>query len=289
VSNLHEGQQRLTRFKLAVQHCYSDLSPQERKVADFLVSEEKGITDIDLGEISKRSGTSNASVVRFCKRLGYNGLKELKIDLCDTESFDNSMVSWDDDYDTIFSKVFSQSIKTMETSFHTTSSKMLLQASELIASASTIDIIAVGGSSLVAGYCKTELLRLGKHINSLTDVYSIEKLSASLITPPADLLIAVSCSGETACVVKAASAALKRGSRLVAVTTSPGSTLAKLTDTVVYSNICPVFCDDVHSYTRIVQITQITTMYLMAVSIMGKNDASFKANYIDETNYRNIV
>lgn len=56
-----------------------ELSILERKVSTYLLKHEDKLMGMDISEIAKASGVSKATVVRFCKALGFNGLKDFKI------------------------------------------------------------------------------------------------------------------------------------------------------------------------------------------------------------------
>ena len=56
-----------------------ELSILERKVSTYLLKHEDKLMEMDIAEIAKASGVSKATVVRFCKALGFKGLKDFKI------------------------------------------------------------------------------------------------------------------------------------------------------------------------------------------------------------------
>lgn len=56
-----------------------ELSTLERKVAKYLLKHEDKIQSLDIADIAKNADVSKATVVRFCKALGFNGLKDFKI------------------------------------------------------------------------------------------------------------------------------------------------------------------------------------------------------------------
>lgn len=279
----------MTRFSAIVKRSYPALSREERKVADFLISSGvDSFANLSLPDIAKKSGTSNSAVVRFCKKIGYSGLKEAKIAFCVKETPQGDSVEWNDDFSLIFSKVFTQSIRTLEDSYVEGLASDIENAAQMLEKARNINIIGVGGSSLVATHCATELMRLGKRVSSFTDAYTVRKVGASPMTPSFEILIAISCSGSTPCIVTTVQASKKKGVKVIALTASRESALARIADVAIYSNAHHVFCDDYHSYTRIVQMVQINAMYLMLATLMGQKDETFKASYLEETNYHKV-
>src|SRR3954470_1837699 len=61
----------------------SGLSPKERAVADFFVRHHEEAAFPSAAEIAERLGTSDATVVRAVKALGYSGIPELRRELID--------------------------------------------------------------------------------------------------------------------------------------------------------------------------------------------------------------
>lgn len=56
----------------------SNLSSNEKEVAQFLLSNKENIKHLSITEISKNTFTSPSTTVRLAQKLGYNGWKELK-------------------------------------------------------------------------------------------------------------------------------------------------------------------------------------------------------------------
>jgi DNA-binding MurR/RpiR family transcriptional regulator len=59
------------------------LSPKERAVADFYAEHREEAAFLSAAEIAERLGTSDATVVRAVKALGYSGIPELRRELID--------------------------------------------------------------------------------------------------------------------------------------------------------------------------------------------------------------
>ena len=54
------------------------LSPSETRVADFILSEPNPISQMSVGELARRVGVSEPTVIRLCRRLGYKGFRDFK-------------------------------------------------------------------------------------------------------------------------------------------------------------------------------------------------------------------
>jgi len=66
-------------FRDLIVKAHADLSPQQRVVADFLLEHLDEAALLSLPELAERSGISEATVVRFARRLGFSGFSELRL------------------------------------------------------------------------------------------------------------------------------------------------------------------------------------------------------------------
>lgn len=58
--------------------CYSELSPQEQRVAEFVMDHFADLVSYNSAELARLSGVSKATVSRLFKRLGYERFKEMR-------------------------------------------------------------------------------------------------------------------------------------------------------------------------------------------------------------------
>lgn len=66
-------------FRDLIVKAHPDLSPQQRVVADFLLEHLDEAALLSLPELAERSKISEATVVRFARRLGFSGFSELRL------------------------------------------------------------------------------------------------------------------------------------------------------------------------------------------------------------------
>ncbi len=60
---------------------YDSFFDAEKKIADYILEHKDEIIDMTVAELALASGTSDATVSRFCRRCGFNGFHHLKINL----------------------------------------------------------------------------------------------------------------------------------------------------------------------------------------------------------------
>ena len=60
---------------------YDQFFDSEKKIAKYILNNHKKVVDMTVSELAKESDVSEASVSRFCKRIGVKGFHQLKIGL----------------------------------------------------------------------------------------------------------------------------------------------------------------------------------------------------------------
>ncbi len=60
---------------------YEQFFDAEKKIADFIMEHKKSVVDMTVAQLARASGTSDATVSRFCRRCGFKGFQSLKMDL----------------------------------------------------------------------------------------------------------------------------------------------------------------------------------------------------------------
>jgi DNA-binding MurR/RpiR family transcriptional regulator len=64
-----------------IQEHYDNIFNAEKKVADFILSNPEKAVNANVSELASFSGVSDATVIRFCKHIGYQGYYQLRINL----------------------------------------------------------------------------------------------------------------------------------------------------------------------------------------------------------------
>ena len=60
---------------------YNQIFMAERKVADFVLENPERAVNANVSELANLSGVSDATVIRFCKRIGFQGHYQFRITL----------------------------------------------------------------------------------------------------------------------------------------------------------------------------------------------------------------
>ena len=203
------------------------LSPSEKRVAEWILEHPRAATDATLAYIAGECQTSEPTVLRFCRRLGLGGFRELGVRLAESLSAPGSYVhrdvSADDSSSDAVMKVMDASIQSLVEMRSALSGMPIDEAAEAMAAARQIAFAGLGASGHVARDACHKFFRLGIPCSSLLDTPMI--LQFASIAEPDDVLVLLSHTGRWRDFEQAATIARERGATVIAIT-NPESGLA---------------------------------------------------------------
>ena len=210
-----------------IQQQTSDLSRAEQRVARWVLEHPKQAVRATLAEVAKQCGTSEPTVIRFCRHVGLGGFRDFTIRLTETLSRPGSNVhtnvSSEDTASDAVTKVLDASIRSLIDMHSQLSSMPVDDAVVAMVSARQLAFAGLGASGHVANDACNKFFRLGIPCTTLTDPSSILQFAA--IATMQDVLIITSHSGRWPELVRASEIARDRGATVIALT-DPKSALA---------------------------------------------------------------
>ena len=203
------------------------LSRAERRVGQWLLAHPRQAAEATLAEVAGACGASEPTVIRFCRRLGLGGFRELTIRLTEALSrpvgYVHRDVLADDKAVDAAIKVLDASIQSLIEVRAELSSIPIERAVAILAGARQIVFAGLGASACVARDACHKFFRLGTPCSALTDTPSILQYAA--IAGSADVMLVISKTGQAPEIVRAA--ARRSGGATVIALTDPGSPLAR--------------------------------------------------------------
>ncbi len=204
------------------------LSPSERRVGQWILDHPKEAASTTLARLAGECGTSEPTVVRFCRRVGLGGFRELAIRLTEALSQPATIVHRDvgpdDSTSDAVIKVMDASIQSLIEMRAQLSSMPIDEAVNAMASARQIAFAGLGASGHVARDASHKFFRLGIPCTSLRDTSMILQFAA--IVEPDDVLVLLSHTGRWPQLSTAARLARERGATVIALT-NPDSKIAE--------------------------------------------------------------
>ena len=80
-----DGVIQMNEIKIKLQFLIPSLPRAEKIVAEYMLSHAEQISDMTIAMLSEESKASEATISRFCKRLGYSSFVQLKQDFAKSE------------------------------------------------------------------------------------------------------------------------------------------------------------------------------------------------------------
>jgi len=152
------------------------LSPAERRVGRFLVEHREEAAFLSAAEIGQQLGTSDATVVRTVKSLGYAGLGELRRELIDalraratpTVRLGRSLEAAGDDAARAFDQALAHEVELIEQARARLVRENVVRAVDLLTRADRVVCAGIGPSGALADYFTLRLGRLGRQTLAVT-------------------------------------------------------------------------------------------------------------------------
>lgn len=203
------------------------LSKKLRLVADYVIENAHDVQFQTITELARNTQTSEATVVRLCRDMGYKGYSDfrmaLAVDLSQTANQNQPQMEGD------ICDISAQSaVDSLQDTAKLIDRKSLNRICELVHNAQFIGCVGVGASSIVGRYLAYRLVRIGKKAIMYEDTH-LAAMSAGR-SCAGDLWFSVSSSGSTKEVIHAASQAHRRNVPVVALTNISHSPLSAISD-----------------------------------------------------------
>ncbi|MCD6449454.1 MAG: MurR/RpiR family transcriptional regulator [Thermotogaceae bacterium] len=237
----------MSRVLTLVNSRYDSMTNSEKKVAKTILSTDtKEILKMTVNEMANLCNVSEATIIRFVKKLGFDSFQEFKLSIAmempnnlQNQDMDITIEKWEDP-NSILKKVLVGFIRTIESTANIQNMNNFISAVNMIRSANKIEIYGVGASGAVAKVFQYKLLRTGFPATAIEDPH-MQCISAANLKP-GDLAIGISQSGSTKDTVDSLATAKKRKASTIAITDHVNSPITKYADIVIetYSRENPV-------------------------------------------------
>lgn len=262
----------ITRIKAA----YSSLRKAERKAADQILSsqepeEREQLLNMSILELADKASVSEASVIRFCKQLGYSGFSELKLRLAQEwgSSWERERAVRDlhitsaDKAEELPEKVIGRTIRALEDTSKIIDKEQYMKAVRAIAAAKSVDIYGVGTSFAVALDLVSKLVKLGIRCQAYADSHI--QIMTALSLDPDCVAIGISHSGRTRETVEALRTAGETGATAICITNSLASPITEAADIKL---LTACYETDFFSETMVSRISQLAIIDMIYLGIL---------------------
>lgn len=251
---------------------YDSFSKSEKKIADFIMENPDNVLPMYITELAECSGSSEATIVRFCRKLGFEGYQQFKLALAkesNVRPVSENITSEDSAYD-IFSKVCEDIYCSLEKTKQTIDGSHLQICCDKLLSAEKIIIFGLGNSASVALDACHKMFRLGLNAIAYTDNHM--QAIAAAHTNEKSVVIGISHSGHSRDIVQAMQTAKDRGATTISLTSEKKSPIVKASDIVLYTVSDETNYRILGLSSRIAQLAIIDTIYSYLVCQLDNSE-----------------
>ena len=290
----------MASIELRVRSIYDSLSNAEKKVADYFLNNLENVFNKPIAQLAVEAGVSKVAWVRFCKDIGFDGLKDLKKALFAQmrEKSDETVADpFSDIRDVVNTKSMIESIKQSSVRAIQDTAEMLdpdtlEEAAKIILNADSVRIFGVGASGMVGEDLHSKLMRINKTSYFSADHHSQLTYAANMTSR--DVAVLISMSGTTSEMMEILSLVKRCGTPSIALTKYSKTPLALNADTVLYISAPEITKRSGAMSSRLAQLIVIDTLFTAVAHMdydavaerLEKSHESIRSHRISSSNNR---
>ncbi|MEO2206331.1 MurR/RpiR family transcriptional regulator [Paenibacillus pabuli] len=223
----------------ALQQELDGLPSQERRIAEVILQSPSDIPGWTINHLAEQSGTSPATVTRFCKSFHFKGFPDFKMKLAAELSHSTDKTAYQDivagnPLSKIVEAIEANHIASIADTTRLLDLGRLEHAVQLLCHARRIDLYGVATSSIVTQDFYQKIVRIGKSCTAFSDSH-MQITSASSLGE-GDVAMAVSYSGETPETIDALHCAKQAGAATISLTSYGNNKLAAVSDIPLFTS-----------------------------------------------------
>jgi len=217
-----------------ISQAYYDLTASEKKAADYLMSHQQESQFMSIAELADECGVAEATISRFCRRLGYKGYNAFKLAIANaTARLTHPDASDDEGGSTSFEDMAQRLYRTdhdaLSQALALLNRDALCAAADKLESARRVYCMGQGGSMLIAEEAAHLFSAASGKFFAVRDSH-MQMIRAANSTAQ-DVLLYFSYSGATRDMMETLQVAREQGAYIILITRfskSPGGELADL-------------------------------------------------------------
>ena len=247
---------------------YDSLYDAEKKVADYLISHPSEAIEMSVSELAQHCEASQATIVRFCKKIGCKGFHQLKIRMAgEQREQEEQVISNEINLDHMgqsLNNILGSKLEELKATYSNFNPKELREIIDKILQADMIEFAAMGNTIPIALDGTYKFNQLGIKAVSSTIWESQEAFSR--ILKEKDMLFAISASGASKRLLNMVEIAKENQAVTVAITNQAKSPLAEACDYVLLTATREHIFHDQVSFTRMAAMSVIDCLFLFLFS-----------------------
>ncbi|MCZ8524091.1 MULTISPECIES: MurR/RpiR family transcriptional regulator [Paenibacillus] len=243
---------------------------QEQTLAQFLLDHPHEAVHLSITDLAGRSGTSTATVSRFCRNLLFKGYSDFRMKLAaemvlppsDKPSYQDIVAG--NSLHSIVQAIEKNHLRSIADTTRQLDLQEVQRAVDALQSARRIDLYGVATSGVVALDFHQKLVRIGRMAQHYSDSH-MQITSASSLTP-GDVAFAFSYSGETVETYDALLCAKERGAVTISLTKFGANRISSAADIRLFASTLEEGMRRGDMASRIAQLHVVDILFTALVS-----------------------
>lgn len=239
----------------------------EKKIADCILKRKEDIIDMTVADLAKASGTSDATVSRFCRRCGFKGFHHLKINLAREVAEEKGKqveVSNDisrQDIPQSLQNILANKVAELTQTVSMMRGEELEHIVTMLQNARMVQIAAVGNTIPVALDATFKFNQLG--IMAISGTILETQMAHAYNLGDQDVVLIISNSGVSKRLMWLIEGAKENGAVVISITNKPESPIASASDYHITTATREKLLMGEFCFSRISAFTVIEILYLL--------------------------
>lgn len=237
-------------------------SKSDRLLADYFLANPCCVNKETASSLSLLTGVSPATIVRFCRKLGFDGLADMKKSIAYSNYIESTANDMDltkgDNAETVKNKVIQYTKMIVNQLQVSLDAAQLQKAADMIGGAAHVVIVGEGGSGTICRAAYDIFLKLAIPCRFVEDIM-FQMMEISMMGEN-DVLLFIINSGRTYNVLQNAEYARDRGIATIGIVGSPNSPLSRFLD--VELQTC-MFSSSYFSDISAARLCELTTVSIL--------------------------
>lgn len=238
-------------------------SKSDRLLADYFLANPCCVNKETASSLSLLTGVSPATIVRFCRKLGFDGLADMKKSIAYSNYIESTASDMDlakgDDAETVKNKVIQYTKMIVDQLQFSLDASLLQKAADMIGSAAHVVIVGEGGSGTICRAAYDIFLKLAIPCRFVEDIM-FQMMEISMMGEN-DVLLFIINSGRTYNVLQNAEYARDRGLATIGIVGSPNSPLSRFLDVELQTSMfSSSYFSDI-SAARLCELTTVSSLH----------------------------
>ena len=224
---------------LKIKAIFNDFTPVEQKVAEFILENPSKVPAMSIKELAVASKSSDASVMRFCKALGFSGYRSfivgLTLAIADNEA-DTGLytdIRPGDSVKSVVRNIFRNERQALTDTENILKTTEVEKAVAILGSSEAVHFFGIGASGLVCLDAVQKFRRIGASSYAHTDFH--DQLTSAALLGSKDACVLFTYSGKTKEIQLILKLLKAQNCKIIAVTQLRKTNLLKGAD--VYLNV----------------------------------------------------